>query len=214
MKPLAILGGTVDPVHVGHLCVAWEAAELLDAEVRLVPAHVPPHRPPPVASVAQRVALLRAALAGQDRLTLDLRELDRDGPSYTVDTLRALRAEQGAQRPLVLLMGADAYAGLPGWHAWESLFELAHLGVFARPGFEREGPAALEAATAHRQADPAGDWRQRAAGCVLSLPVTPLDVSATRIRQLLADGRLPRYLLPGRVCETPALLDAYRPGPR
>src|SRR6185312_1151077 len=121
MRPLAILGGTFDPVHLGHLRAAWEAAEALDAEVRLVPAHVPPHRSAPVASAPQRVAILRAALAGQDRLKLDTRELDRDGPSYTYDTLAGLRPEIGA-RPLVLLIGSDAFAALPTWHRWRELF--------------------------------------------------------------------------------------------
>lgn len=212
MKPLAILGGTFDPVHIGHLCVAWEAAELLDAEVRLMPARVPPHRTPPVASAEQRVALLRAALAGQDRLQLDLRELERDGPSYSVDTLEALRAEQG-DRPLVLMMGADAFAGLPGWHRWQRLFELAHIGVFARPGFEAAWPADLEAAIAGRLADPVGDWRGRPAGAVLTLEVTPLEISATRVRRLLAAGRLPRYLLPEGVFGVPESLDVYRRAP-
>jgi nicotinate-nucleotide adenylyltransferase len=210
MKPLAILGGTFDPVHIGHLCVAWEASELLDAEVHLLPASVPPHRPPPIASVDQRVAMLRAALAGQDRLQLDLRELERTGPSYSVDTLEALRAEHG-ERPLVLLMGADAFAGLPTWHRWEQLFGLAHLGVFARPGFQPTWPAALESAVDGRLADVGGDWRDRPAGCVLQLDVTPLEISATRIRHLLASGRSPRYLLPDRMFDLPGLLDVYRP---
>jgi len=209
MKPLAILGGTFDPVHIGHLCVAWEAAELLDAEVRLVPASVPPHRTPPVASAAQRVALLRAALAGQDRLQLDLRELEREGPSYSVDTLEALRAEQG-ERPLVLLMGADAFAGLPTWHRWARLFELAHIGVFARPGFDVTWSPELQQVAGHRWVEPAGDWRRRPAGCVFPLEVTPLEISATRVRTLLASGRLPRYLLPDRLFDTPDLLDVYR----
>jgi nicotinate-nucleotide adenylyltransferase len=93
VKPLALFGGTFDPVHLGHLSVAWEAAELLDAEVRLLPASIPPHRAPPLASAAQRVAILRAALQDQSRLSLDTRELDREGPSFTVDTLTGLRAE-------------------------------------------------------------------------------------------------------------------------
>lgn len=210
MKPLAILGGTFDPVHIGHLCVAWEASELLDAEVHLVPASVPPHRPPPVASVDQRVAMLRVALAGQDRLQLDLRELERAGPSYSVDTLEALRAEHG-DRPLVLLMGADAFAGLLTWHRWQRLFDLAHLGVFARPGFQSDWPAELNAWVQGRLATPHDDWRQQPAGRVLPLEVTPLEVSATRIRSLLAQGRSPRYLLPDRLVDTPGLLDAYRP---
>src|SRR5579859_6019765 len=94
-RPLAIFGGTFDPVHLGHLSVAWEASELLDAEVHLMPASVPPHRPAPIANAAQRVIMLRAALQKQSRLSLDTRELERSGPSYTVDTLRELRSEQG-----------------------------------------------------------------------------------------------------------------------
>ncbi len=212
MKPLAILGGTFDPVHIGHLSVAWEASELLDAEVQLVPASVPPHRPPPIASVEQRVAMLGVALAGQDRLGLDLREQERAGPSYTVDTLAELRAEHGA-RPLVLLMGADAFAGLTSWHRWERLFELAHLGVFARPGLQSTWPAELDAAVSGRLAETGGNWREQPGGRVLQLEVTPLEISATRIRQLLASGRSPRYLLPDRMFDVPGLLDAYLPDP-
>ena len=121
---IGIFGGTFDPVHLGHLSVAWEAAELLDAEVRLIPASIPPHRPPPIASAAQRVVILRTALQGQSRLSLDTRELDREGPSYTVDTLVGLRTEQGA-RPLVLLIGADAFANLASWDRWRELFDIA-----------------------------------------------------------------------------------------
>lgn len=209
MKPLAILGGTFDPVHIGHLCVAWEASELLDAEVQLVPASVPPHRPPPIASVEQRVAMLRAALAGQDRLGLDLRELGRAGPSYTVDTLAELRAEHGA-RPLVLLMGADAFAGLTRWHRWTELFELAHVGVLSRPGDSPAWPEALRAAVDGRRVETVDALHARPAGCVMLLDVTPLAISATRIRDLLAAGRLPRYLLPDGLFDESGLLAPYR----
>ncbi|WP_049623256.1 nicotinate-nucleotide adenylyltransferase [Frateuria defendens] len=208
MRPLALFGGTFDPVHIGHLSVAWEAAELLDAEVRLLPANVPPHRSPPTANAAQRVAMLRAALGGQSRLTLDTRELEREGPSYTVDTLRGLRAEQG-ERPLVLLLGADAFAGLPGWHRWRELFELAHLGVLSRPGIDVELPPLLQEAVAGRQAGAAAVHAQPA-GLVVELAVTPLEVSATRIRERLAAGREPRYLLPAGLFDDPALLAPYR----
>ena len=145
MKPLALFGGTFDPVHLGHLSVAWEAAELLDAEVRLLPASIPPHRQPPIASAAQRVAILRAALQDQSRLSLDTRELDREGPSFTVDTLTGLRAEQGT-RPLVLLIGADAFANLASWDRWRELFEVAHIGVLSRPGVSSILPPELEEA--------------------------------------------------------------------
>lgn len=209
MRPLAIFGGTFDPVHVGHLSVAWEASEMLDAEVRLVPANVPPHRPPPRASAAQRVAMLRAALRGQDRLRLDTRELDRDGPSYSVDTLAGLRREEG-ERPLVLLLGMDAFKGLAGWHRWRELFQLAHVGVLRRPGFDSDLPSELADESGPRRTGDIARLHARPAGHVVELDVTPLEVSATRIRQLLADGRDPRYLLPPGVFDEPRVLGPYR----
>lgn len=209
MKPLALFGGTFDPVHLGHLSVAWEAAELLDAEVRLMPAHVPPHRPAPTASAAQRVAMLQAALQGQRRLTLDTRELRREGPSYTIDTLRELRAEQG-ERPLVLLLGADAFAGLPSWHGWRELFEYAHIGVLNRPGIDVAWSVELALEIAPRQVGDPKRLHDLPAGSVVELAVTPLEISATRIRELLAEGRDPRYLLPSGLFGDPALLAPYR----
>jgi nicotinate-nucleotide adenylyltransferase len=209
VQPLAIFGGTFDPVHLGHLSVAWEASELLEAEVRLMPASVPPHRPPPSASAAQRVAMLRAALQGQSRLTLDLRELERSGPSYTIDTLIELRAEQG-NRPLVLLIGADAFAGLCSWHRWIELFDIAHIGVLNRPGMSVELQVELAVQKAMRYVDDAAVLRSMPAGKIIDLAVTPLEISATRIRELLAAGRDPRYLLPGGLFDDPALLQPYR----
>ncbi len=208
-SPLAIFGGTFDPVHLGHLSVAWEAAELLDAEVRLLPASVPPHRPAPIASAEQRVAMLRAALQGQSRLTLDIRELQRSGPSYTIDTLIELRAEQG-ERPLVLLIGADAFAGLPSWHRWRELFDVAHIGVLSRPGMDAVLPDELQQMIAGRRVDDATALRHTAAGKLIELTVTPLEISATRIRELLAAGRDPRYLLPAGLFDDPQLLASYR----
>jgi nicotinate-nucleotide adenylyltransferase len=209
MKPLAIFGGTFDPIHIGHLSVAWEAAELLDAEVRLMPASVPPHRQAPTASAEQRVAMLRAALRGQSRLTLDTRELDRSGPSYTIDTLHELRKEFG-DRPLVLLLGADAFAGLRSWHRWRELFDVAHIGVINRPGVDACISVELERAVAPRRTDDLMAIRGQPAGRVIELVVTPLEVSATRIRELLAAGRDPRYLLPAGLFDDAALLAPYR----
>jgi len=206
---IAILGGTFDPVHNAHLRVALEAAEALGAEVRLMPAHVPPHRPAPVASAAQRVAMLRAALAGQDRLHLDTRELDRSEPSYTVDTLRQMRNEFGAGQSLILLLGADAFAGLPTWHHWRELFALAHIAVMTRPGHETALSAELRGECARRAALVA-ELRASCAGKVLDLPVTPLEISASRVRALLAAGRDPRWLVPDALLANRELLAPYR----
>ncbi len=198
-RPLALLGGTFDPIHNGHLRAAWEAAEQLDAEVYLLPANVPPHRPQPVLDADERVALLRLALAGQQRLRLDTRELERAGPSYTVDTLRELRAEQGPQRPIVLLLGVDAFAGLPSWNRWLQLFDLAHIAVLARPGHARDYAAPLQEQCAKRNGAIDADWRDRPAGSVLFVDVSELEISATAIRRQLAQGQEPRFLMPEAV---------------
>ena len=210
MKPLAILGGTFDPVHLGHLRAALEAAEALDAEVRLVPAKLPPHRPQPVASASQRVALLRAALAGQERLALDTRELDRDGPSFTLDTLADLRREIGPQRPLLLLLGADAFAGLPTWHRWRDLSGHAHLVVLTRPGHAPPLPGELREFAAARETTDVRVLQDQASGKILHLAVTPLEISASRIRAILREGRDPRWLLPDALLADPALMAPYR----
>jgi len=209
-RPLAILGGTFDPVHLGHLRVAWEAAEFLDADVHLMPANVPPHRPQPVASAAQRVAILRAALQGQDRLLLDERELGRDGPSYTVDSLIALREEIGTARPIILLVGADAFSGLPGWHRWHELFELAHIGVLTRAGHAIIESPELSGQIHVRRITAAADLRQSAHGLVIEIRVSALEISATHIRNELAAGREPRFLVPSGLLVDPLLLAAYR----
>ena len=209
-EPIVILGGTFDPVHVGHLRVALEAAEALSVPVRLMPAHVPPHRSAPVASAAQRVAMLRVALAGQDRLQLDTRELDRSEPSYTVDTLRQMRTEYGAARSLILLLGADAFAGLPTWHNWRELLDLAHIAVMTRPGHDTSLPANLETVVVARRASGVADLRATPSGKVLDLPVTPLEVSASAVRALLAAGRDPRWLVPDALLADRDLLAPYR----
>ncbi|MDR3385742.1 MAG: nicotinate-nucleotide adenylyltransferase [Rudaea sp.] len=210
MKPIAILGGTFDPVHLGHLRVAWEAAEALGAQVHLMPANMPPHRAAPVADARQRVRLLEAALVGQDRLVLDTRELRRDGPSYTVDTLRELRAETSVLQPLVLLLGTDAFAGLTTWHEWRMLFDLAHIMVLTRPGHVAALPRELAAEITPRRATAAQELRESAAGKVLDLPVTPLEISASSVRTLLANGREPRWLLPDALSAHAELLAPYR----
>ena len=210
MKPIAILGGTFDPVHIGHLRVAWEAADAFDTHVRLVPAQVPPHRPAPIANARQRLRMLELALAGQSRLSVDARELDRDGPSYTVDTLHSLRAEFGAERSLILLLGADAFAGLPAWHRWRELFELAHIAVLTRPGHVAACTPELAAEVDPRRVEQTAKLRQTPAGSVTELPVTPLEISASHIRALLAAGSEPHWLLPESLLADPDVLAVYR----
>ncbi|MCX9154717.1 nicotinate-nucleotide adenylyltransferase [Niveibacterium sp. 24ML] len=202
--PLGILGGTFDPIHNGHLRLAEEAVTQLGlGRIRLIPAGRPAHRGAPGASAAQRLDMVQLAAAENPRLEVDAAEVLSEAPSYTVPTLERLRAELGDARQLVLLLGADAFAGLPSWHRWTTLFELAHIAVATRPGHTLE-LAALSPALAEqcRQRESAADALQaRPHGCIVRFPITALDISATAIRTLCARRESPRYLLPEGVVD-------------
>jgi nicotinate-nucleotide adenylyltransferase len=129
----ALYGGAFDPVHVGHLAVACAARDQLDADVALIPTGKPPHRDAARASNADRLAMLKLAVADEPRLSVDGYELDRNEPSYSVDTLTHWRHTLGVNAPLALVIGQDSFAKLPTWHRWRELFELAHIVVADRP---------------------------------------------------------------------------------
>ena len=203
--PLGIFGGTFDPVHLGHLRLAEEAAEHLGlAGVRWIPAGRPAHRGPPSVAAASRLAMVRLAIAGNPRFSLDDAEVASTQPSYTVPTLERLRGEGEGERPLVLLVGADAFAGLPGWHDWRRLFELAHIAVAHRPGFPIDAaqlPQPLAEIFRERFSPSPAALGSAPAGCIVSFAMTPLAISATQIRALLGEGRSARYLLPDSVLD-------------
>ena len=196
-------GGTFDPVHHGHLAIARAAHVTLGVPVALMPAADPPHRPPPGASAADRVAMLELALAGEPGLALDLRELARPGRSYSVDTLRALRAELGEAAPLALLVGADSFLGLPTWKAWEALLDLAHFVVAERAGSPLEAALAppLAAAVAGRWCQDPAVLRRTPAGRVLRLRQPLHPQSASELRARIGDGRPWRHLVPPAVAD-------------
>lgn len=204
-RPLGIFGGTFDPVHCGHLRLAEEAADHLRlAAVRWIPAGQPLLRAAPQVSARHRLAMVRLATAGNPGFEVDAAEVDAAQASYTVLTLERLRqADQpGKRRPLVLLLGADAFAALPGWHRWQSLLELAHIGVAHRPGFPIDVgklPEALAACYRERLCTQPAALHESAAGRIATFAMTPLGISATQIRTLLASGSSPRYLLPDEV---------------
>lgn len=185
---LILYGGTFDPVHDGHLAVARAARDALDAGVHLLPAADPPHRAPPGADAGQRAAMLELAIAGEPRLRVDRRELARGGPSYSVDTLTQVRAEGGQALPIVWLLGADAFRGLPSWHRWEALFELAHFAVATRPGFPLQAlPPALQARCDGRWGA-ASVLRAAPAGRLFRLDLPLRDEAARAVRGAIAAG--------------------------
>lgn len=203
--PLGIFGGTFDPLHHGHLRLAEEARQTLGlAEVRWVPAGQPSHRSAPSASAEQRLAMVRLAIAGNSGFSLDDSEALSDRPSYSVPTLERLRTQAGPQRPLVLLLGADALLGLDRWHRWRDLFPLAHLAIATRPGFDLAGSqlsAALADEIRQRLAASPACLAAAPAGRILSFAITALDISATALRTTLKAGASARYLLPDPVLD-------------
>lgn len=204
---IGVLGGTFDPIHYGHLRPAREVFDRLGlARLHLIPAATPPHRQPPRATAAQRLRMVELAVAEFPGFTADDREVRRGGLSYTVPTLETLRAEIG-DAPLCFLLGTDAFDGLPSWHRWEQLFDLAHLIVMQRPG----AAASVPAWAAARVCSAREPLAPRPAGCVVFVPVTPRDISATALRAAIARGETPSSdVLPPAVWHYIDRLHLYR----
>ncbi len=200
---IGIFGGTFDPVHYGHLRSALEVKELFGlSEVRLIPCASPPHRNQPAASALMRLQMLELAVKNRPGLKIDTRELDRHNqlnnvPSYMVDTLKSLRHELPNQS-LLLFIGSDAFNSLTTWHQWRQLFDVAHIVVMTRPGFEIQQ---LDDFFKSRLADDKQALAQNRAGKLFFQQITQLDISATAIRQMIAKKQNPGFLLPDAVIE-------------
>ena len=205
-----ILGGTFDPVHLGHVALAEAALVGLPlGEVLWLPSGSPGHRAAPIASARDRLAMLRLATAGNARFRIDGGELYLREPTFTVHTLSRLRAQFGAEQPLALLLGSDSFLSLPTWLRWHELFDLAHIAVASRPGYlpSDGGPAPeLSAEIARRSARPE-QLAASAAGRIARFDMPPMDMSASAIRAQLAAGQDTRHLLPAAVL---AYIEAQR----
>ncbi|PIE00845.1 MAG: nicotinic acid mononucleotide adenylyltransferase [Thiothrix nivea] len=203
---IGILGGTFDPIHFGHLRPALEIAEACGMEqVRLIPGNIPPHRPQPLATAQQRLAMLRLAIQQQPDFIADPRELNREGESYTVETLQSLRDELGADMPLAFMMGMDAFLSFRRWHRWQTIMQLAHLVIMHRPGYEPETADGF----GRYHVQESCELRHSPAGRIAFQAVTQLDISATFIREASRNGHSLRYLLPEAVCEYIAANNLY-----
>lgn len=209
---IGILGGTFDPVHFGHLRPALEAMQALGLdEIRLIPCNVPPHRPQPVASARQRLTMLQAAIAGHAGFVIDERELHRDGPSYTLDTLLSLHADiKGVD--LCLLLGMDAFRGLTSWHRWHELIDHCHIVVMTRPGatFPERGELGTFIGL-HRVLDPAA-LHMHSTGLLYFQEVSQLEISGTHIRAQLGRREAADFLLPDPVLALIREQDLYTTG--
>jgi nicotinate-nucleotide adenylyltransferase len=199
MRPIGLFGGTFDPLHYGHMRTALELLQALKlSEVRFMPTGSPPHREQPQAPAQVRLAMVRAAVADQSAFVVDDREIRRTGVSYSVDTLTELRSEY-PQRSLCLLLGMDAFLGLPNWHRWRELLDLAHIIVAHRPGWRAPTMGPLGEVMVDRGTGSVRDLHEQRAGRVYVHAVTQLEISSTELRQLIGAGLDPQYLVPEEV---------------
>lgn len=197
-----LFGGTFDPIHYGHLRSTQAVARQINVDhITLLPNGIPAHRPQPAASAAQRLAMIKLAVAGLPLYQIDERELQRSCPSRTINTLTELRAERGRQ-PIAFIIGQDALVTLHQWHRWQELLTLCHLLVCKRPGYAEKRLVnrqqrwlnrhlTLDSSLLHRQ--PAGQ---------VFITATPqLAVSATEIRQRCLQGKNVDQLVPPAVAD-------------
>jgi nicotinate-nucleotide adenylyltransferase len=202
-RRIGVFGGTFDPIHVGHLRCAEEAREQLGlAAVLFIPAADPPHKARRITAAAHRLAMVRLATAGNPGFRVSTLEIERGGRSYTVDTLRALRARLPARTALTLLVGLDAFRDIGTWKEYRALFGLADLAVWSRPPDSIRTPRALLPVAAQRDFCYGPDQktlRHRTGNHIRFLTVTALDISASAVRLRLRRGLSIRYLVPPAV---------------
>lgn len=209
-QPIGILGGTFNPIHHGHLRLALELYERLElAEVRLIPSARPPHRSLPSVNSQIRLEMVQAAIKNVEGLNVDDRELQRKGPSYMFDTLSSLRIDY-PQRSLCLILGMDAFLGLPYWHKWEHLITKAHFLVVRRLGAELSNVPIMQDFWKTHQATCPEDLKKQTAGTLWVEEIPFLNISATQIRSCIAEGKNPRYLLPKEVLDIINTHQLYR----
>lgn len=204
MKLAGLLGGTFNPIHFGHLRMVQELADTLNlAEIRFIPSANPPHKTTPTVSAQQRAKMVQLAIAGNPLFKLDTRELNRDGVSYTIDTLISLQEELGGGVALCLIMGSDAFTKLNTWHRWQALLDYCHIILVQRPTNTVQPKLTDELSDLlhNHYTENISDLSAESAGYIHMQAITPLDISSTNIREQLKAGLSLRYLMPDNVLE-------------
>lgn len=198
-KAIGILGGTFDPIHMGHLRMALELYEALDlAKVHIIPCYQPVHRKLPTATPKQRLAMVQCAVETEPALYADDREIKRRAPSFTIDSLFEMRHEM-PNTPLCLLVGIDAFLSFTSWHRFTEILNQAHIIVAHRPQYQLPSAGIIADLVKERLQHEFSFIHENLAGGILLRPITSLEISATDIRKQIAMGKNPRYLLPDSV---------------
>lgn len=194
---LAIMGGTFDPVHNGHLRTAVEILDRFHySALKLIPCFQPVHKGRPSVLPQQRFEMAELAISSDDRLCVDSREMDREGPSYSIDTLRDLRSEVGPDESLIMVLGMDSFLSLPTWYKWQEIMDYAHLLVVSRPGWEPDLISELSGFCENYRAASPHELQCAPSGRVWFETLTPLGISSSMIRELARKKESIAYLLP------------------
>ncbi|MFK5986937.1 MAG: nicotinate-nucleotide adenylyltransferase [Pseudomonadota bacterium] len=204
LSPIAIYGGTFDPIHFGHLRPTLEICQYLKLnQVRFIPSYIPPHRQAPNSSVNDRLLMLEQAIHSEPRFVLDNREILRQGHSYTIDTLLSLKKEF-PQHPLYLILGLDAFIHINTWHKWEQLLWYCHLIISRRPETHHDQisswPISIQELYQNNKVDNPQQLSTKLAGYIYFMEVTQLPISSSQIRDYIKNNQSIRYLLPDEVC--------------
>jgi nicotinate-nucleotide adenylyltransferase len=202
MRLIGLLGGTFNPIHFGHLRMAQELVDALNlAEIRFIPSANPPHKAMPTVSAQQRAEMVQLAIADNPVFRLDTRELDRQGASYTIDTLISLREELGKNASLCLIMGSDAFTKLDTWQRWDELLDHCHIILVQRPSKQVQSKLSeqLTAFLESHYTENADDLAGKPAGYVHMQHITAQEIAATSIREKLMAGENVKYLVPDQV---------------
>lgn len=202
MKKIGILGGTFNPIHFGHLRMAQELADALKLdEVRFILSANPPHKNMPPVSAQHRNAMVQFAIENNPLFKLDTRELNRDGKSFTIDTLISLRKELGENVSLCLIMGSDAFTKLESWHHWRELLNFCHIILVQRPKLQDKLSEVLTDFLQTNYTENVDDLVDKSNGYIHMQAISSQDISATNIRKMISQGNNTQYLLPDSVLQ-------------
>jgi nicotinate-nucleotide adenylyltransferase len=198
-SPIGILGGTFDPIHLGHIHLAKKMLQLCNLQkILLIPCQQSPMRDPPTASATDRFNMVKLAIAGQSNLFADDHEIKRPGVSYTIETLKFLRQEN-KNTPLALIMAIDAFNKFDEWHEWQRILEFVHLLVANRPDFQKiTNPKIIELLNKQQVTD-TQQLQKKMAGLIYLADINPLPISAKKIRALIKKQKDASHLVTPKV---------------
>ncbi|MDG0968950.1 MAG: nicotinate-nucleotide adenylyltransferase [Porticoccaceae bacterium] len=198
---VALFGGTFNPVHVGHLRIATELAELLPvSKIKMMPSGYPPHRGNNLVAAEHRLKMLKVAIGDNNPLlaACDI-ELQRASPSYSIDTLRILRAELGPDTSLILCLGMDAFIKINTWHEWHKLLDFCHIAVSSRPDYNIPSSGPLYNWIEQNKCKQPGTLDKSPAGKIFFCELTMLPISSSSIREKVAQGKSIQFMTPDNV---------------